>query len=298
MDACTKDPAADALPSQNLAHGQTTKGNEACRASAIETNSHSTIVFVPARGSTGQVDEDACPIERSCFIVISMAEFFRRGHGSNTHLTVIIPRGISDEEFEAAATSLELIDEWHQMKIECVVYFDTYESLVGAFRQAKFRNLSVSKNVTSLLIIGHGGYDRCQVQYGMDTRSDGILKRPSNLMAHKISGLIDISGAKIVHIMTCKAAKLMVTMTQTKRAIFNELHNDDTVFVAYVSEDLTTVPVDISAGMSCFIRTLLRIPTMFRITEHANNYVHFSCACKGLLSEFQKGGTRTLLEVV
>jgi hypothetical protein len=98
--------------------------------------------------------------------------------------------------------------------------------------------------------------------------------------------------------MTCKAAKLMVTMTQTKRAIFNELHNDDTVFVAYGSEDITTVPVDISAGMSCIIRTLLRIPTMFRIADHANNYVHFSSACKGLLSEFQKGGTRTLLEVV
>ena len=29
-----------------------------------------------------------------------------------------------------------------------------------------------------------------------------------------------------------------------------------------------------------------------------HNYVHFSSACKGLLSEFQKGGNRTLLDVV
>ena len=249
MDACTEDQAGDALPSQLLTLGQMTEVNEACRVSDNAKNLHSTIVFVPARGSTGQVDEDASPIERTCFIVIVMAEFFRRGHGSNTHLTVIIPRGISDEEFEAAARSLELVDEWHQMKIECVVYFDTYESLVGAFRQAKIRHLSVLKNVTSLLIIGHGGYDRCQVLYGRNTGSDWMLKRPSNLLAPKISGLIDISGAKIVHIMTCKAGKLLVSMTQTKRAIFNELHNDDTVFIAYGSEDITTVPVDISAGM-------------------------------------------------
>ena len=209
---------------------------------------HSTILFVPARGGTGQEDSEASRIERSCFVIVSMAEFFRRGHGSNTKVTIIIPRGIADTEFEAAAFSLELMEQWREMKSECVLVFESYETLVGAFREAKSRNGSVSNNITSLLIIGHGGFDRCQILYGADIRCEGTLKRPSHLVAPRLSGLIDISGAKIVHIMTCKAAKLLVTMTQTKRAMYNDLHNDDTAFVAYGGEDITTVPVVISRG--------------------------------------------------
>ena len=33
-------------------------------------------------------------------------------------------------------------------------------------------------------------------------------------------------------------------------------------------------------------------------TGQIQNYVHFSSACKGMLSEFQKGGDRTLLDVI
>ena len=174
---------------------------------------------------------------------------FRRGHNNNYKLSIIIPRGISETEFEAAAAYLGLIDEWGLMKSECVHYFDSYETLVSAFRQAKSRHSSTANNMTSLLLIGHGGYDRCHVLYGAP-RPGGILKRPSNLMAQKISGLIDVCRAKIVHLMTCKAAKLMVSMTQTKRALLNVLHNDETVFIAYGSEDITTVPLEFASGKS------------------------------------------------
>ena len=247
VDALTTEPNAETSQSHNIAKDH--EHEHICEITrdipTMATASHSTILFVPCRGSTGQEDEDACSIERSCFIIISMAEFFRRGHGCNTKLSIIIPRGISDQELLAASTCLGLVDEWLGMKAASVQFFDTYETLVNVFRQAKSRHCSTPSNVSSLLVIGHGGYDRCQVLYGGST---GTLKKPSHLLAHRLCGLIDISGAKVVHLMTCKAAKLMVTMTQTKRAIFNELHNDDTAFVAYGTEDITTVPVEISSG--------------------------------------------------
>jgi len=246
VDALTKEPIAEkSQPTRNGEENHEHIGEGVRVLPAIVTASHSTIVFVTCRGGTGQDDDDACSIERSCFIIISMAEFFRRGHGCNTKLTVIIPRGISDDELQAASTCLGLVDEWNRMKTDSVLYFDTYETLVNVFRLAKSRHCCTPSNVTSLLVIGHGGFDRCQILYG--GRGDK-LKKPSHLMALRLCGLIDISGAKIVHLMTCKAGKLMVTMTQTKRAIFNELHNDDTAFVAYGIEDITTVPVQISSG--------------------------------------------------
>ena len=248
-DALTKEPNAErSQPIQKAQEIHEHIGEGARVFQSTVTARHSTILFGTCRGGTGQDDDDACSIERSCFIIISMAEFFRRGHGCNTKLSVIIPRGISDDELQAASTCLGLVDEWNRMKSDSVLFFDTYETLVNVFRLAKSRHWCTSNNVTSLLVIGHGGYDRCQILYG---RSGDKLKKPSHLMALRLCGLIDISGAKIVHLMTCKAGKLMVTMTQTKRAIFNELHNDDTAFVAYGIEDITTVPVQISSGIFC-----------------------------------------------
>ena len=268
-------PAKDAIPSNDDPSTKTVECTDALNSErhqkqcTVDTDSnlstpqcstvlfsHSTILFVPARGSTGVQDEDASRIERCCFITVAMAEFFRRGHGSSQKLCIVIPRGITDEEFNAAASCLGLVDEWVEMKATSVVLFDSYESLVSAFRQAKTRHWSTPNNVTSLLLIGHGGYDRCHVLFGdCRTGSNGGSKKASNLLVPKLSGLLDISGAKIVHLMTCKAAKLMVTMTQTKRAMYTTLHNDDTVFIAYGTQDITTVPLEFTTG-KLFIRNI------------------------------------------
>ena len=48
---------------------------------------------------------------------------------------------------------------------------------------------------------------------------------------------------------------LMVTMTQTKRAMYTTLHNDDTVFIAYGTQDITTVPLEFTTG-KLFIRNI------------------------------------------
>jgi hypothetical protein len=146
-------------------------------------------------------------------------------------------------------------DDWKiLLDSGCVFTFsDSIElrlAFASAARRATVYRNSLSQTNCSLMsvfIVGHGDFERLKVGFGERFGSDGkTLKKASLIRATEVSDLIDVYGADMVHIMTCKASKFVRTLLDKTKSIPGR--NANVLFFAYGDEDITTVPLVFAAG--------------------------------------------------
>ena len=211
---------------------------------------HSVMLFVPARGNAiGPKDVDASPIERQCFVAVLMGACFLTGLGDASRLSIVLPRGISMQEFDEAAEQMELRAIWECIKTSsCIILFHDLITLADAFRSAGTRHPTGSNGFSSLFVVGHGSWDKILVQFGSATTESGAIKKPTFLMHTKLSGLLNASGTRMIHVMTCKASRLCQTLQSRKGHEYGSMHCEDAVFFGYGTDDITTVPLHFGTG--------------------------------------------------
>ena len=220
---------------------------------------HSVCVFVSCRGdetvSAKDSDFGASQVERNCFGGVLLALCTFHGTGDARAITVVHPNSITASEFAQAATEMGCFDVWRiLMDSGCVFTFSDSIELRLAFESAARRatvygsSLSQTKqSLMSVFIVGHGDFERLKVGFGARFGSDGkTLKRGSMIRAAEVSDLIDVSGADMVHIMTCKASKFVRTLLDKTKCI--PRRHEKVLFFAYGDEDITTVPLVFAAG--------------------------------------------------
>ena len=211
---------------------------------------HSVILFVPARGNaSGPKDIEASPIERQCFMAVLMGTCFCTGLGDASRLSIIMPRAILMQEFDDAADEMQLQTTWQHIKMSsCIILFDDLKTLAGAFRSAGTRHPTGGNGFSSLFIVGHGAWDKILVQFGEATTESGAIKKPTFLMHTKLSGMLNASGTRIIHLMTCKASRLCQTLQSRQGHEYGTMHCEDAIFYGYGANDVTTVPLQFAAG--------------------------------------------------
>ena len=211
---------------------------------------HSVILFVPARGNaSGPKDIDASPIERQCFMTVLMGACFRTGLGDASRLSIILPRAITMQEFDDAAEVMGLQTNWESIKTSSIVHeFHDLNTLADSFRSAGTRHPTGANGFSSLFIVGHGAWDKILVQFGEATTESGAIKKPTFLKHTKLSGLLNASGTRMIHVMTCKASRLCQTLQCRKSNEYGTMHCEDAIFYGYGTDDVTTVPLQFAAG--------------------------------------------------
>ena len=65
--------------------------------------------------------------------------------------------------------------------------------------------------------------------------------------APKIQNLVEVSKCHVAHLMACKARKIAVAITETK-TLKNNCLADETFFIAYGEDDITTIPYQFGPG--------------------------------------------------
>jgi hypothetical protein len=205
--------------------------------------------------STKDSDFGASQVERNCFAGVLLALCTFHGTGDARAITVLHPNSITATEFAQAASEMGCFDDWKiLLDSGCVFTFSDSIELRLAFASAArratvYRNSLTQTNCSlmSVFIVGHGDFERLKVGFGERFGSDGkTLKKASLIRATEVSDFIDVYGADMVHIMTCKASKFVRTLLDKTKSIPGR--HENVLFFAYGDEDITTVPLVFAAG--------------------------------------------------
>ena len=226
---------------------------------SVNVLGHSVCIFVSCRGdealSVKDTDFGASQIERNCFGGILLALCALKGTGDHRAITLVHPQSITSAEFAQAATEMECYDLWATLVDSgCVLTFSDSIALRLAFTNAAGRAAAYKSclrhkltSVLSLFIVGHGDFERLKVGFGERFGSDGRTQKKAFLMpAAEVSDVIEVYGADMVHVMTCKASKFVRTLLEKTKSIPGR--HDRVLFLAYGDEDITTVPLVFASG--------------------------------------------------
>ena len=223
------------------------------------TCAHSVCVFVPSRGdeaaSQKDKDEGASQVERNCFACVLLSLSALSGNGDARAITVIVPKSIHASEFLQASQELRCSDVWKILvDADSIRTFSDLNELHAAFREAAERSAAYRAvqsqclhSLTTTFVVSHGDSERIKVGYGDKYNASGSkLRKAAYLMVTVLGELLDACNTDVAHIMTCKASRLIRTLFEKAKA--NPSRNAHTLFVAYGSEDNTTVPLEFSTG--------------------------------------------------
>jgi hypothetical protein len=217
---------------------------------------------VPSRGdeaaSQKDKDEGASQVERNCFACVLLSLSALSGIGDARAITVIVPKYIADSEFLQASQELRCSDLWKTLiDAGSIRTFSDLNELHAAFNEAAQRSAAYrvvhfqcQNSLTTTFVVSHGDSERIKVGYGEKYNASGTtLRKAAYLMATVLGDLLLACNTDVAHIMTCKASRLTRTLFEKTKT--NPSRTAHTLFLAYGSEDNTTVPLEFSTGATC-----------------------------------------------
>ena len=194
---------------------------------------------MPCRGDNNRnaIDAEVSPIDRQCYAVVLLAVSLLKGVGRSEAITIIATTSIPKSDFITAATHLEVLQEWATLA-DTFIQFNSLSDVSAGLRSAYSRSRGVNIRMRSLIVLSHGDCNRMRIC--LDGQS-AFLNPP------KVQNLVEVSKCHVAHLMACKARKFAVAITETK-ALKNNCLADETLFIAYGEDDITTIPYQFGTG--------------------------------------------------
>jgi hypothetical protein len=194
-------------------------------------------IFLPCRGDNNRkaIDAEVTPIDRQCYAVILLAVSLLKGVGRSAAITIIATTSIPKSDFITAATHLEVLQEWNSLA-DTFIHFKFLSEVSAGLRSAYSRSVNIQ--MRSLIILSHGDCNRMRICL------DG---QAAFLNAAKVQNHVEVSKCHVAHLMACKARKIAVSITETK-SLKNNCLADETLFIAYGEDDITTIPYQFGTG--------------------------------------------------